>query len=87
MHLGTARTNTIQPRDTKQWPSDGFFYPHLTAMKDNGIPNFIINDLVLRFLLVRLPLRLVGVDILFPSHTDFKAFSKIYGRHSGLVEK
>ena len=22
-----------EPRDAKQWPLDGFFYPHLTPMK------------------------------------------------------
>ena len=26
---------TRQSRDAKQWPSDGFFYPHLTPMKDS----------------------------------------------------
>ena len=24
-----------KPRDAKQWPSGGFFYPHLTLMKDS----------------------------------------------------
>ena len=29
-------------RDAKQWPSEGFFYPHLTPMKDSYSPADIV---------------------------------------------
>ena len=30
--------HSAKPRDAKQCPSDGFFYPHLKPMKDSYIP-------------------------------------------------
>ena len=33
----TVWHHSAQPRDAKQWPSDIFFYPHLTPMKDSYI--------------------------------------------------
>ena len=37
--LGTA--SWCQPSDAKQWPSGGFFYPHLTPMKDSYNPTHV----------------------------------------------
>ena len=31
----TVKHHAAQPRDAKQWPSDGLFYPHLSPMKDS----------------------------------------------------
>ena len=36
----TVWHHKAQPGDAKQWPSDGFFYPHLTLMKDSYILPF-----------------------------------------------